>query len=348
MRTSSAPLSSGSSQSRMTTSGAEGADGVEPGDAVAGFVDVLHADVEQEIAHDLAHVGVVVDHQDAERLDQRLDLVLVERSHAHGARDPRVAERRTLAHRNVLRRGKRARARRCTQRDERPRIQTRSISRSKFNDDSIDRVSAACQRRYGCVSVRRTASRQPAHLRSRVASSIRGSKRRSSRQVRCEARRIRTHARRRSPRDRPRRARSSPSPPAGRPARPGCRRGTASSQSLAAMPPSTRSTVSAARRPVGAHRLEQVAGLVADRFQRGARELGDAGLAREAEDRAARLRHPNTARRGRRRPAPDRPARPDRPAAASAFTSGAVPITSSPSRSHCTAAPAMKIAPSSA
>ena len=46
-------------------------------------------------------------------------------------------------------------------------------------------------------------------------------------------------------------------------------------QSHATMPPSTRSTVSAPRRrPVGAHRLEQVAGLVADGFQRRAGDLG--------------------------------------------------------------------------
>ena len=62
--------------------------------------------------------------------------------------------------------------------------------------------------------------------------------------------------------------------------------------SLAAMPPSTRSTVSAGARPVGAHGLEQVAGLVADRFQRRARELGGARIAGEPEDRAARLRIP--------------------------------------------------------
>ena len=63
--------------------------------------------------------------------------------------------------------------------------------------------------------------------------------------------------------------------------------------SLAVMPPSTRSTVvGAGRRPVGAHRLEQVAGLVADRFERGARDLGRRRIAGQAEDRAARLRVP--------------------------------------------------------
>ena len=63
--------------------------------------------------------------------------------------------------------------------------------------------------------------------------------------------------------------------------------------SLAAMPPSTRSgAVASASRAVGGHGLQQVAGLVADRFQRGAGDLGVAGLAGEAEDGAARLRVP--------------------------------------------------------
>ena len=56
------------------------------------------------------------------------------------------------------------------------------------------------------------------------------------------------------------------------------------------MPPSTRSTLAAfCARPVGPHRLEQVAGLVADAFQRGAGEFGRAGVAGQAEERAARL-----------------------------------------------------------
>ena len=62
--------------------------------------------------------------------------------------------------------------------------------------------------------------------------------------------------------------------------------------SLAVMPPSTRSTVPAALRPVGAHRLEQIAGLVADRFERRAGEFGGAGIAGQPENRAARLRIP--------------------------------------------------------
>ena len=60
-------------------------------------------------------------------------------------------------------------------------------------------------------------------------------------------------------------------------------------QSLATMPPSTRSTDLACRRPVAAHGLEQVARLVADGLQRRARELVGAGGARQAEQRAARV-----------------------------------------------------------
>ena len=56
------------------------------------------------------------------------------------------------------------------------------------------------------------------------------------------------------------------------------------------MPPSTRSTVAARRvRPVAAHRVEEVARLEADRFQRRAGEFLRAGAAGEAEERAARL-----------------------------------------------------------
>ena len=55
------------------------------------------------------------------------------------------------------------------------------------------------------------------------------------------------------------------------------------------MPPSTRSTVSLAARPVGAHRLEQIAGLVADRFERGAGEFGAPALRVRPIDRAARI-----------------------------------------------------------
>ena len=40
-------------------------------------------------------------------------------------------------------------------------------------------------------------------------------------------------------------------------------------------------------RPVGAHRVPEIEGLVADAFQRGVREFGGAGVAGEAEQRAA-------------------------------------------------------------
>src|SRR4029078_7217827 len=43
--------------------GPDGADRIEPGDAVARFVNLAHADVDEQIAHDLAHELVVVDHK---------------------------------------------------------------------------------------------------------------------------------------------------------------------------------------------------------------------------------------------------------------------------------------------
>ena len=57
------------------------------------------------------------------------------------------------------------------------------------------------------------------------------------------------------------------------------------------MPPSTRSSVSV-HAAVGLHRLEHVAGLVGDRFERGAGDLGPAAAARQAQDRAAGVRVP--------------------------------------------------------
>ena len=45
----------------------------------------------------------------------------------------------------------------------------------------------------------------------------------------------------------------------------------------------------ARRRPVGAHGLQQLAGLIADRLQRRLRDLGWPGIAGQAEDRAARF-----------------------------------------------------------
>ena len=115
------------------------------------------------------------------------------------------------------------------------------------------------------------------------------------------------------------------------------------------MPPSTRSTVFAvAALPVPLHRVEQVAGLEGDRFQRGAGEFGRAGVARQAEDRAARLGIPmRRAEAGEGRHEIDA-LRVGSACAGKLAAVGALPITFSPSRSHCTAAPAMKIEPSSA
>ena len=42
-------------------------------------------------------------------------------------------------------------------------------------------------------------------------------------------------------------------------------------------------------RPISAHRFEQVAGLVADRLKRRLRDLGGTGIARQAQQGAARL-----------------------------------------------------------
>ena len=100
--------------------------------------------------------------------------------------------------------------------------------------------------------------------------------------------------------------------------------------------------------PVLLHGVEQVARLVGDGFKRCAREFGRAGIAGEPEDRARAPRRPNAARRARRRPARDRRSACRRLAAASSPLCAALPITFMPSRSHCTAAPATKIEPSSA
>ncbi len=76
------------------------------------------------------------------------------------------------------------------------------------------------------------------------------------------------------------------------------------SGSFTTMPPSTRSFVDL--RAVAAHRLDQVAGLVADRIERGGGDLAGARIARQAQHRARALRHPSRARPGPRRPAPCR------------------------------------------
>ena len=74
MRTNSAPLSSGISQSRITMSGPTVRIASSAGDAVARLVDLAHADIDQQSAHDLAHELVVVDDQHAEALDEKLDV----------------------------------------------------------------------------------------------------------------------------------------------------------------------------------------------------------------------------------------------------------------------------------
>ena len=58
------------------------------------------------------------------------------------------------------------------------------------------------------------------------------------------------------------------------------------SQSFATMPPSTRSAVARDAAVIG-HGLHQVAGLVADRLEGGADDLGDARIAGKAENGAA-------------------------------------------------------------
>jgi hypothetical protein len=56
--------------------GPDGAKGVERGNAVARFVDILDAAIDQEIADHLAHILIVVDHQHAQRLDAIRQLFL--------------------------------------------------------------------------------------------------------------------------------------------------------------------------------------------------------------------------------------------------------------------------------
>ena len=97
------------------------------------------------------------------------------------------------------------------------------------------------------------------------------------------------------------------------------------------------------------HRFHQVAGLVADRFQRRAGDFGDGRCRASARSmRAARLRVPiRRAEPGEGRHEIDAAASGSaaRPARS---VSAALGDQLSPSRSHCTAAPATKIEPSSA
>jgi hypothetical protein len=44
------------------------------GDAVCGFMDFLDANIDEQVAHHLAHEGIVVDHQNAEALNQEFDM----------------------------------------------------------------------------------------------------------------------------------------------------------------------------------------------------------------------------------------------------------------------------------
>ena len=69
MRTSPGPLSTGISQSRIMTSGDMLADFFQRDDAIAGLGHVSHADVTEQIAHDGAHEGTIVDHQNMELLE---------------------------------------------------------------------------------------------------------------------------------------------------------------------------------------------------------------------------------------------------------------------------------------
>ena len=118
------------------------------------------------------------------------------------------------------------------------------------------------------------------------------------------------------------------------------------SQSFAAMPPSTRSAAGAPPAS-SAIACEQVVRLVADGLQRGAHDVGARAVAGEAEDGAARVRVPaGGAQAGEGRHQVDAAA--SGRAAATVSDSAAAPIARSPSRSHCTAAPATKMLPSSA
>ena len=116
------------------------------------------------------------------------------------------------------------------------------------------------------------------------------------------------------------------------------------------MPPSTRSTVSAAA-PRQSRRMasSRSRGLEADGFERGAGDLGRAGVAGEAEDRAARLGvPPRRAEAGEGRHQIDLLRVGSAGRRHRAGLVGAARRSPSPSRSHCTAAPATKIEPSSA
>ena len=161
------------------------------------------------------------------------------------------------------------------------------------DQEDVAAAHAPALPRPAAESVRRTASRHPAWRRAASSRAIAGSNRRSSRQ--CAA----------SP--------SAPgggSSPACNPAshaapsavvsgdhRPVHRRAQQVGQELHGPVARHHAAVDAQhrvaqRRPVGAHRLQQVEGLERHAFQRRPRQLRPPRLAREAEDGAARLRVP--------------------------------------------------------
>ena len=96
------------------------------------------------------------------------------------------------------------------------------------------------------------------------------------------------------------------------------------------------------------HRLEHVADLEGDRLQRGAHEVGAGGAAGDADDQCRGRAGPSAGA-----PSPVSAGTKTTPSvsstvAAIAAVSAAEPTICSPSRSHCTAAPVTKIAPSRA
>ena len=94
------------------------------------------------------------------------------------------------------------------------------------------------------------------------------------------------------------------------------------------------------------HRVEHVADLEGDRLERGADDVRAGGAAGEADDQAARVRVPVRGARGRSAPGTKTTPSVSSTVAAMASVSAAEPTICRPSRSHCTAAPVTKIAPS--
>ena len=217
----------------------------------------------------------------------------------------------------ALPRGRESRPRNCGEHRKRPRpVNRKTPAGPELPRSSSPRVGDAPHRtaQRGLDSVRRTASRQPASLAARRSpASIVGSKRRSSAQRLANPSGLRPDAACR----------------AGKPSRTQRRRlqdrrpvdGRIEDVGQALHRPVGRdhAAIDAQHRrrraplPVLAHRVEQVAGLEGHRLERRAgkfapvRNCGSARRSRRAP------RHPNTARRARQRPAPDRPPGPGRP-----------------------------------